>query len=303
MTIKVALIGFGVMGKNHYRVLNSLPDVKVVAVVDPLLKDKMPVPVFKDFKKLLSTTKLDAVIVAVPTKFHFEVAIECIKKGIPTLIEKPVAATLEQAASILKAAQKKKVITAVGHTERFNPVVQALKQELKRRNIFSLAITRVGPIPPRIADVGILTDLSVHDIDLIREVTGREIQNSNIYSSRKVHGHHEDNAVLSFRLEDEIVASVTTNWLTPFKKRMIEVATREAYYEADLLKQELTEYSAFIHDNNSYVIRKCDVTRGEPLVNELKAFMHYVRTGENHGLATIEDSMKTLQLIKKRTTG
>jgi predicted dehydrogenase len=183
----------------------------------------------------------------------------------------------------------------VGYIERFNPVVEALRAELEEKEIYSIGITRVGPFPPRIADVGILTDLAVHDIDLIRYISGHEIQQSAIFKSQKIHNHHEDNAILSFKLDNQVVASITTNWLTPFRKRTIEVATKEAYYEADLMEQTLVEYSAY-QKNFSYVLRKCMVKKEEPLVRELNAFVQFAKTGKKGGLSSIEDSMITLRI-------
>jgi predicted dehydrogenase len=174
-----------------------------------------------------------------------------------------------------------------------------LKNELEGKEIYSIGITRVGPFPPRIADVGILTDLSVHDIDLIRYITEHEIEKVSIYKSQKIHNHHEDNAILSFQLSGEIVASITTNWLTPFRKRTIEVATKEGYYEADLMAQDLTEYSEY-QKNNSYVIRKIMLKKEEPLIREHKAFAAYIETGDRHGLSTIEDSMITLDISSRK---
>ena len=163
--------------------------------------------------------------------------------------------------------------------------------------VYSINITRVGPFPPRIADVGILTDLAVHDIDLIRFISQRDIKDKSIFKSQKIHNHYEDNAILSFSMEDDIVASITTNWLTPFKKRKIEVACKEAYYEADLMTQELLEYSNY-EINNSFVTRGCFVKKSEPLLNELASFIDYVQTGNKPISATIEDSIETLQIVE-----
>ncbi len=175
-------------------------------------------------------------------------------------------------------------------------MVQALKNEIKNKEIYSINITRIGPFPPRIADVGILTDLSVHDIDLIRFISQKSISKKSIFKSKKIHNHHEDNAILSFAMENDIVASITTNWLTPFKKRKVEVACKEAYYEADLMTQELLEYSNF-KVNNSFVIRNCFVKKSEPLFDELSSFINYIKTGQKPISATIEDSIETLQTV------
>ncbi|WP_200762587.1 Gfo/Idh/MocA family protein [Nitrosophilus alvini] len=293
--MKIAIVGLGVMGKNHYRVLSSIPEARIVGVCDPFVKTDLPTEHFEDIQKMIDDKKPDAVIIATPTFTHKEIALKCIENGVDIFIEKPAASTIEDAMEINENVLKAGIKSAVGHVERFNPVVKALKAELKGKEIYSLDITRVGPFPPRIADVGILTDLAVHDIDLIRFLTDKKIIRKNIFKSKKIHNHHEDNAILSFELEEEVIANITTNWLTPFKKRKIEVATADAYFEADLITQDLVEYSSF-KTNNSYVVRNCFVKKEEPLYKELTAFVNYVKNGERGDLATIEDSIRTLEL-------
>lgn len=295
MMVKVALIGLGSMGQNHYRVLKSLTGFEITALCDIQQTREYDEPFFTDLDEMLEIAEFDAAVIVVPTFLHKDVAIKCLKKGKDLFIEKPVASTVEEAKDILAVANEMNAKVCVGYIERFNPVVEQLKTELADTEIYSIGITRVGPFPPRIADVGILTDLSVHDIDLIRYITGKDIISTSIFKSQKIHNHHEDNAILSFELEDEVVASITTNWLTPFRKRTIEVATKDAYYEANLMEQDLTEFSAY-QKNNSYVIRKCMVKKEEPLVREHKAFRKFVKTGIRHGLSTIEDSMITLEI-------
>ncbi len=296
---KIALIGLGSMGRNHYRIIKNIPDFKLVAICDVVKTGDYEEPFFTNVDEMLGKIEIDACVIVVPTFLHKEVAIKCLNAGKDIFIEKPVASTVEEARDILEVANAKKAKVAVGYIERFNPVVSALKEEIKNDEIYSIGITRVGPFPPRIADVGILTDLSVHDIDLIRYITQQEIVKTNIYRSRKIHNHHEDNAMLSFKLEHDIVASITTNWLTPFRKRTIEVATKNAYYEADLMAQDLTEYSEY-QKNNSFVIRKCMVKKEEPLLREHRAFSQFLQIGDRHGLSTIEDSIITLEISAKK---
>jgi len=295
--LKIAIIGMGVMGKNHYRVLQTIPEVEIVGLCDPVAKDEFSHKLYPDLDEMLQSLEIDVAIIAVPTFLHKEVALKCMNKGIHLLIEKPVASNIEDGKEILAVANEKNLKVIIGHIERYNPVVQALKNEIKDKEVYSINITRVGPFPPRIADVGILTDLAVHDIDLIRFITKKEIVDTSIYKSQKIHDHHEDNAILTFKLEDDMIASITTNWLTPYKKRKIEVACKEAYYEADLISQELIEYSNF-KINNSYVVRNCLVKKAEPLLNELISFIGYIQGKDTIG-ANIEDSIKTLQIINK----
>ncbi len=293
---RIAIIGLGVMGKNHYRILSSMQDVEIAALCDPV-PTELEGRHYEDLDKMLSTEELDAAVIATPTFMHKDIAVKCIEKGIALLIEKPVASTVKEGSEILAVAREKNVRTVVGHVERFNPVVCALKKELEGKEIHTLSIVRVGPFPPRISDVGVLTDLAVHDIDLIRVITRKEIAESCIYKSKKIIDHFEDNAVLSFKLEGDTVANVTTNWITPFKKRTIEVATEDAYYEANLISQELVEYSSY-KVNNSYVTRGCFVRKGEPLKGELEAFVHYVNNGSINELASLEDSIEILKVLE-----
>ena len=298
MMVKVALIGLGSMGQNHYRVLKSLNEFQITALCDIQQTKEYDEPFYTSLDEMLEKADFNAAVIVVPTFLHKEVALKCLAKGKDLFIEKPVASNNEEATEILNAARAINAKVCIGYIERFNPVVEALKNELLGKEIYSIGITRVGPFPPRIADVGILTDLSVHDIDLIRYITEHEIEEVSIYKSQKIHNHHEDNAILSFKLSSEIVASITTNWLTPFRKRTIEVATKEGYFEADLMAQDLTEYSEY-QRNNSYVIRKCMVKKEEPLIREHKAFAQFIKTGERHGLSTIEDSMITLDISSR----
>jgi len=298
--MNVGLIGMGVMGRNHYRVLKSLPDVNLVAVCDPLLKDDLPEQCYTSHKEMLKHQNLEAVVVCVPTSSHLEVASEVIRQCIPVLIEKPVASTMEEAHILIDLAGDYQTLAAVGHVERFNPVVRSLITELAGKEIYSINITRIGPFPPRINDVGVLVDLSVHDIDLVHCLTpGVDVLEARVFKSTKRIGNREDNAVITIKLTNDVVASITTNWLTPFKKRTIEVATDKAFYTADLMSQELTEYSDY-SVNNSFLVKKCYVEKGEPLVGELQAFLHYAQTGDRDGLGSLEDGLRTLDTIYRK---
>ena len=295
--INIALIGLGAMGSHHYRILKQLNErVNICAVCDTVETSNYDEPFYTYVDRLLDDFRPDAAFIATPTFSHKEIVLKCIERNTAVFIEKPVASTVEDGKTICSAVKASKVKSCVGHVERFNPVVQGLKNELYDKEIYSISFTRVGPFPPRIADVGVLTDLSVHDIDLIRFITGRKIIKKSIFSSRKIHNHHEDNAVLSFELEDTTLAEITTNWLTPFKKRTIAVACRDSYYEADLITQNLTEYSGFA-GSHSYNVRVCHIKKDEPLLKEVEAFLDYLDGTEERGsLASIEDSIITLEI-------
>jgi len=186
----------------------------------------------------------------------------------------------------------------VGHVERFNPAVESMKRAIKGQDILSIAITRVGPFPPRMSNVGVVIDLAVHDIDLIRWFTDSEIVEIQPQLSSAV-AEREDIALLQFRTASGVLAHINTNWLTPFKARTIHIATRDKYLMADLLTLQVTECFGFQADG-SYSMRHLSVGYAEPLRAELLAFVEAVRSGRapavtgEEGVASLEIAIRCL---------
>jgi predicted dehydrogenase len=174
--LKIGVIGVGVMGSNHARVLSEMAGVTLVGVADPdraqrdLVGRNLGCAVFADLEGLIASG-VEAVTIAAPTHLHHDLALACIARGLHVLVEKPIAPTVEEGRAIVAAARRAGVTLMVGHVERFNPAVESIKRAIKGQNILSIAITRVGPFPPRMSNVGVVIDLAVHDIDLIRWFT------------------------------------------------------------------------------------------------------------------------------------
>jgi predicted dehydrogenase len=281
--LRVGVVGVGVMGSNHARVLSELPGVKLVGVADPdrqrcdQVARTLGCASFTDFDALLRHG-VDAVTVAAPTHMHRDIAVACAGRGIHIMVEKPIAPTVEESRAIVAAARNAGVTLMVGHVERFNPAVQSIKRAIKGEDILSIAITRVGPFPPRMSNVGVVIDLAVHDIDLIRWFTDSEIEEIQPQTSSAV-AEREDIALLQFRTASGVLAHINTNWLTPFKARTIHIATRDKYVIGDLLTLQVTECFGFQRDG-SYSMRHLSVGYAEPLRSELLAFLTAIRSGE-----------------------
>lgn len=278
--LRVGVIGVGIMGANHARVFAGLPDVQLVAVADPtqaqrdLVTRVLGTPAVETPDELLGLD-IDAVTIAAPTHLHHQIALKCIARGLHVLVEKPIASTVEEGREIIAAARKAGVTLMVGHVERFNPAVKAIKDALVNEDILSVAITRVGPFPPRMSNVGVVIDLAVHDIDLIQYFTDSDIVDVQPQVSSAV-AEREDIALLQFRTASGVLAHINTNWLTPFKARTVHVATRKKYLIGDLLTRQVTECFGFQPDG-SYSMRHLSVGHDEPLRAELMAFTSAIK--------------------------
>jgi len=303
-TLRVGVVGAGVMGSNHGRVLAGLPGITLVGIVDPLEDHRsraaqlIGCPTFTTLDELCDAG-VEAVTIAAPTHLHHSIALDLIARGIHVLVEKPVASTVQEGREIVAAARRAGVTLMVGHVERFNPAVATIKKAIEGEDILSIAITRVGPFPPRMSNVGVVIDLAVHDIDLIRWFTESEITEVQPQLSSAV-AEREDIALLQFRTASGVLAHINTNWLTPFKARSVTVATRGKYVQGDLLTRQVTECFGFQPDG-SYSMRHLPVGHDEPLRAELISFIDAVRSGETpavtgeEGVASLEIAIQCLE--------
>lgn len=313
---RVAVIGTGMMGRNHARVLHQLPDVELVGVADSDLDaacavaDAHGTRGYRSLEELLKKEKPEAVTVAVPTESHYDAVLEAFAAGCHVLVEKPIAATLAEADELVAAAKSARRVLAVGHIERYNPAVLELKRRLDDGQlgpVYQFDAQRLGPFPQRIRDVGVVIDLATHDLDLMRFLTGSEIVRVYAETRRKVHTTREDMVSGLLRLADGSVGLLQINWLTPTKIRQMTVTGERGMFRADYLTQDL-----YFHENAEAAAHNWEqitmlrgvsegsmvkyvINKREPLQSELEAFMSAV-AGKPTSIVSGEDGSEALRL-------
>ncbi len=318
MTLKTAVIGVGSMGKNHARIYWELPNADLVGVADfnkdtaNTIANKYGTKAYYDYKVLLDEAKPDAVTLAVPTIYHRDIALEIIDRGIPLLIEKPIAFTIEEGQSIIDAARKKNVKLMIGHIERFNPAIITLKEHInqgKLGRIFQMDAHRQGPFPARIADVGVVVDLAVHDLDVMRFVSQKEIIRVYAETEKHIHSKYEDLLTGLVRFSDGIIGTLTINWLTPTKIREFIVTGERGLYRCDYLTQDLFFFENPVSSGSEWdnlrVLRgvregqmvRHIIAKKEPLRSEQEAFLDAVENDKPVAVSG-EDGLRALELAK-----
>jgi len=318
MTIKVGVIGVGSMGRNHARVYWELPGLTLVGVADTNKSTSDTVAAhyntksYTDYRRLLDEQRPDAVTICVPTSFHLEIALEVIQRGIHLLVEKPISSTVEEGKQMMKAAEQAGVKLMIGHIERFNPAIVALKQHLAKQKVgrvFKVGARREGPLPVRINDVGVVVDLAVHDLDIIRYVTGAEIIRVYAETEGGFHSHYEDLMGGLLRLSDGTIGILACNWITPTKIREFVVVGERGMYKVDYITQDLFFYENEVVNHSDWAtlgllrgvhegsMIRYHVNKKEPLLSEQEAFIAAVR-GDAEVAVTGQDGLRALELAE-----
>ncbi|MDH5675336.1 MAG: Gfo/Idh/MocA family oxidoreductase [Myxococcales bacterium] len=239
----VLLCGLGRMGRNHLRLLRTLSSqCEVVGIVDPATqaaKRAGDIPVFATVDEALSATQPGAAVVATPTATHFEVARRLIEAGLPMLLEKPIAATTAEGEALMQAAEQASVPVMVGHVERFNPAVVAIRRLVREGqlgDIINVSARRVGGSPQDVTKAGhVLIDLAVHDIDITAWLLGEP----RLYAAQGHRGRYVDAATLLFSCGSATV-DIHVNWVSPIKIRRLSVTGNDGHLDANLITQEVT---------------------------------------------------------------
>ena len=308
--LRAGVLGLGVMGRNHCRVLGTVEGVEFAGVFDPA--ESLPgqiegAPVVRDLERFLDLG-LDYCVVATPTAYHLEMGRTLAQRGIHALIEKPVASDAESSRELVTLFREAGLVGGVGHIERYNPALQSMRTRLEDGvlgDIYQIATRRQGPFPGRIADVDVIKDLATHDIDLTAWVSQQEYVSINARTAFRSGREHEDMVVAVGTLSGGTIVSHTVNWLTPFKERSIVVTGEKGSLVADTLTADLTYFeNGVVHNQWAGVsafrgVSEGDVTRfalakKEPLLAEHEAFRDAVLSGETSGIVTLEQGAEVV---------
>ena len=236
--IRTAVIGAGKMGAIHAKVYDQLPQSELTAIIDvdrskaERLADKYGCTAFGDCREILG--EVDAVTVATPTSDHSQIASTFIKNGVAVMVEKPLASTVRQGRRLVELGKQKDVVLAVGHSERCNPVVQAMKR-LKIEPKF-IEANRVSPYPFRSTDVGVVLDVMIHDIDIVLSLAASKVKKVDAVGVGVI-DDKEDICNARIYFENGCIANITASRLALKTERRVRVFSRQAYLTVDYLKK------------------------------------------------------------------
>ena len=317
MVLKAAVIGVGMMGRNHARIYGLMEGSRLVAVADssPAALESIArvysARVYTDYVEMLDKEKPDVVSVAVPTYLHREVAIAALQHRVHVFLEKPISGDVGEGQRIIEAAKSSGVKLAVGHIERFNPAIIELKRQLdagQLGRIFQIHARRVGPFPPRIQDVGVVIDLATHELNLLEYLTGSRVETVYAEIEREIHVSHEDLLTGILKFADGTVGILDVNWLTPTKIRELSLIGEKGMFLVNYLTQDLYFYEndyanghweglAVMGVAEGRLIRH-NIKRKEPLLAELESFVDAVEHDRPPQIGG-EEALRAVDLAEK----
>jgi predicted dehydrogenase len=299
-TLRAGVIGVGYLGRFHARIYNDMPGVELVGVVDTdretadRVAAEYGTTAYYDPMSLLDA--VDVVSVVVPTSLHRQVAVPYLEKGVHMLLEKPVASTLEDAQAIIDVANKHSAILQIGHLERFNAGIMALADQVNEPRF--IEAHRLGPFVDRATDVDVVTDLMIHDIDIILSLVGEKLTTISA-TGTPVLTDHVDIANARLEFANGAVANVTASRVSNKKFRRIRVFGRNSYRAINFVDQQLeVAYPGEIPQGQKFpeiVYESHSITPTQPLDAELEHFIDVVRRGDTP-LVTGEDGMEALRV-------
>ncbi|MFA5779687.1 MAG: Gfo/Idh/MocA family oxidoreductase [Elusimicrobiota bacterium] len=306
--MKIGVIGVGSLGQHHARVYSTIPEVELFGVcdVDKKRAEKIAknfnVQPFSDYKELIG--KINAVSIVVPTPLHYTVAKDFLNAGIHCLVEKPITEDVSQAEELLKIANEKNIILQIGHIERFNTAVIEAQKHIKSPKF--IEAQRLGPYDPRVAHIGVVMDLMIHDIDIILTLVNSKIVQMDVIGA-KVLSQNEDIANVRLKFENGCVANISASRVSLDKFRKIRIFQDDTYISLDYAGQSLKIYrkkSDVVTSMSDIEVIKPKLKTEEPLKRELEHFVNCVRTGKpplvtgEHGRDALEVAIEILKKLK-----
>ncbi|MBD8044213.1 Gfo/Idh/MocA family oxidoreductase [Arthrobacter sp. Sa2BUA2] len=311
--LRAGLIGLGMMGRHHARVIREIDGVDLVGVSDAFgdphgVADGLKV--CSQVEELLEQG-LDMAVVAVPTILHEEIALKLADAGVHALIEKPIANDSASGTRIAESFEAKGLVGAVGHIERFNPALQNLRERLEAGelgDVYQLSTRRQGPFPARIADVGVVKDLATHDIDLTAWLTQSAYVDVYARTTSRSGRDHEDMVSAIGHLAGGIITNHTVNWLSPFKERTTVVLGERGAFVADTISADLTfiENGTFQTEWESMAAfrgvaegssTRFALAKREPLRVEHETFRDAI-LGKSNSVVTLREGLETLRVAE-----
>jgi UDP-N-acetylglucosamine 3-dehydrogenase len=311
--LRVGLLGAGMMGRHHARVIREVEGVELVAIADPggdPHKVAGKLSILPNIEALIDAG-IDMAVVAVPTAFHEDAALKLADAGVHTLVEKPIAHSLEAGQRMVDAFAAKGLVGAVGHVERFNPALQEMRHRLEAGElgeVYQIATRRQSTFPVRIADVGVAKDLASHDVDLTSWVAQSEYTNVFAQVAHKSGREYEDMITITGRLANGVIVNHLVNWLSPMKERVTVVTGDRGTFIADTATGDLTFFangtfplewesiSSFRGVSEGNITRYAFAKR-EPLRVEHEAFRDAV-LGKPSDVVTMEQGLRTLAVVE-----
>lgn len=316
--LRIGVAGLGHMGRHHARVLSRMDEVEFIGGADPagdVHRSLGGHPLHHSLDELLDAG-VDAMVLATPAEDHEKAACRLARAGVHTLVEKPLASDLDGARAVRDSFRDTGLVGAVGHVERFNPALQEMKRRLEGRflgNVFAVSTKRVGPFPLRVNGVGVITDLAIHDIDIVQWLIG-PFATLDSQLAYQIGTGREDLVEAVGRLADDTVVSISVNWLTPSKQREVTVLGERGALVADLLTSDLTYYS------NSAIpvewdemarlkgVSEGDVTRyairkTEPLQLELEGFRDAVLGRSDAQFVSLDEGVEVMRVASALAAG
>lgn len=297
--LRGAVVGVGYLGNFHAQKYKNNPHVELVGVCDhfPAQADKIAAELgVKSFHKPQDLVgEVDLVTIAASTLSHFELAKMFLQNGIHVNVEKPITATVPQAEELLVLAQKNNLKLAVGHIERFNPAVNDLQKHLKNPKFIEL--TRMAPYKARGADVSVLHDLMIHDMDLLFWLSGSEIE-SMVCSGTKLVSKELDTASVSFKMKNGIHAVINVSRVSPVAQRSIRVLQDDCTLFAQTGSLEIEKVVPGPGGDQLVTVTKWNVEKADALQKETDAFIDCVLNNKQP-VVTGLDGLKALKAIEE----